>query len=384
MHACVQARIFQEMGDTFGERGDLEDLHKAIDSYDAALKIVGDTVPEAAGILLKKGMLLKQSEGQKIANRGNASDNANARVANANDFQDALDAFDKCLTLIQGQKHQLSRQSSQYLKLMDMESDILFNVGVIYAKLPGREKDSLCRFEQSLSVKVDKAARGGDIGRLGEQQLCATLDHIHEVLAKAEHGQDQAALVLRILETLTKKTFEAAPTIRDLRQMLDAHQHAAHCQEWICMAMRAAIEQDRVDDDVSASIECVLRAAKILPDHPGLAREACLLLHALLMKDLLNPAHVGHNLFHRAFSTGVVAVGLHQMNMQVQEAGSKFILEMLHVIQDTQSDLGDDEAWSALHTRGIRNILSNLQNRAASEDPHRAALTLEMVLNPKP
>jgi len=102
------------------------------------------------------------------------------------------------------------------------------------------------------------------------------------------------------------------------------------------------------------------------------------------MKDLLNPAHVGHNLFHRAFSTGVVAVGLHQMNMQVQEAGSKFILEMLHVIQDTQSDLGDDEAWSALHTRGIRNILSNLQNRAASEDPHRAALTLEMVLNPKP
>ena len=62
MHACVQARIFQEMGDTFGERGDLEDLHKAIDSYDAALKIVGDTVPEAAGILLKKGMLLKQSE----------------------------------------------------------------------------------------------------------------------------------------------------------------------------------------------------------------------------------------------------------------------------------------------------------------------------------
>ena len=145
------------------------------------------------------------------------------------------------------------------------------------------------------------------------------------------------------------------------------------------MAIRAAIEQDSVDDDVSASVECVLRAAKILPDHPGLGREVCLVLNALLMKDLLNPARVGQKLFHRAFSTGVVAVGLHPTNMQVQEAGSKFILEMLHFMQDNQSDLVDDETWTALHTRGMRNIFSNLHNRAAYEDPHRAALTLQMA-----
>ena len=169
------------MGDTFGAHGDVEDLHKAIDAYDTALQIIGDTVPEAADILLKKGVLLKQSEGQKIVNERMASEDAHVRVTNAHDFQDALDAFDKSLAVVQGQQRQFSRQSSQYLKLKDMEADILRNIGLIHGSMPGMEKEGLCQLEQSLSIKVDQAARGGDFGRLGEQQLCATLDHIHEV-----------------------------------------------------------------------------------------------------------------------------------------------------------------------------------------------------------
>ena len=204
-------------------------------------------------------------------------------------------------------------------------------------------------------------------------------------------------LVLPVLRALTKEPL-INPSAKELRTVLDDHK-AAHCQEWACRALRAAIERDELKDDV-ASIECILRAAKRESDDAGASREACLCLHACVAKGTFTIRNAGQDPLQRAFATGLFALDIHRLDLSVQQAGAKLVLRILETLRSLQdapdpetpddrdessmhrqplpSEGSDKTIWTTLHVRGMRNALTGLE-ASAFEDARRAAINLEII-----
>jgi hypothetical protein len=149
---------------------------------------VADHSADTATILNKKGKLLQQSEINRMVQEHlveslRLPDTPVQMTSDEheNHFEQSLAAFQESLEIVQQQRQHVPCQSSQYLSLMDLESDILGNIGVVYARIPSRLQDALRELEHAIMRKMEKVAQGGAVGMQGVKQVRALLEHARKV-----------------------------------------------------------------------------------------------------------------------------------------------------------------------------------------------------------